>query len=203
MPEVIAEQGSSEWLRARLGKPTASMFKDVLPGARGKYLKGRQTYMYDLIGQMLTGELKEQLSTKAIDHGHENEPHAIAEYQLITGNTVRSGGLYLMDKNESIGASPDGLIDDDGGCEVKCFDTKRQIEICLNGMPAEVMAQIQGNMLVHDRQWWDFIAFDPRINGKSRIYIQRIERDNEYCDNLYKELCLFISEMNEKMQELA
>ena len=68
-------------------------------------------------------------------------------------------------------------------------------------MPKEHMAQVQGNMLVNDRKWWDFVSYDPRIDGEGRIFITRINRDDEYIEKLQIKLTAFITEMKRILKE--
>ena len=63
------------------------------------------------------------------------------------------------------------------------------------------MPQVQGNMLVNGRAWWDFVSFDPRIDGKGRIFITRIERDEEYIAKLQEKIDAFVTEMQRILKE--
>ena len=45
----------------------------------------------------------------------------------------------------------------------------------------EYYAQIQGNLLVTDRKWADFVSFDPRVqNDAFALKVLRVERDEDF-----------------------
>ncbi|QSM00622.1 YqaJ viral recombinase family protein [Oceanospirillum phage vB_OliS_GJ44] len=199
-------QGSYGWQKLRLGLISASRFKDILTEPRskadkesGKLSGTAEAYMNTLIAEILTGE-QEEVSGKALDWGKEHEDAARWEYEFVHSQSVDQVGICIQ---ESLvyGASPDGLVGEDGMIEIKCpFISKNHIATVINGMPSEHMPQIQGNLLVNGRQWCDFISFDPRIDGEHRLYVQRIERDEKYIANLEKKLNNFSSKMQETLK---
>ena len=196
------EQGSESWKEARLGMCTASRFGDILPGARG-YRKSRDNYLYELVAERLTGASKTFRESVEMAHGNEFEDEARSSYSFITGNNVTEIGIAILDDNNFIGASPDGLVDSLGGIEIKCFDTKKHISIIINGMPPEIMPQIQGNIWINNLKWIDFVSYDPRIKSDKNIYIQRINRDDEYIDKLKNECFKFTDEIEKITRELG
>lgn len=204
MIKVDIEQGSEAWLKLRLGLVSASRFKDIMTNPRSKtelFSATAKSYMLELIAEILTGEQKE-VSGKALEWGSNNEINAQNEYAFERGVKVEEVGICLTD-DMLIGASPDGFIGDDGGLEIKCpFNSANHIATVVSGeMPKEHIAQIQGNMLVNGRQWWDFVSYDPRIDGKSRIFIARINRDDEYIEKLQIKLTEFVVEMRRILKE--
>lgn len=200
MQESDLEQGTDEWLYEHAIRCTASRFKDVMKGARGKYLASRSKYAREIAGVRLTGVVKQLNGIRAIEHGKQYEDEARSTYEFITGRTVEQAGLIVMPENDYIGCSPDGLISDDGGIEIKCFDTERHIEIIQNGMPKEIMAQVQGCMWVTVREWWDFVSYDPRMPGSKGIYIQHIPRDEEYIISMANDVLSFVDEVKQIME---
>lgn len=201
---VDVEQGSEEWLQLRLGLVSASRFKDIMASPRSKnelFSATSKLYMLELIAEILTGEQKE-VSGKALEWGSNNEKNAQIEYAFEQGVTVDEVGICLTD-DKQIGASPDGFVGDFGGIEIKCpYNSANHIATVVSGeMPKEHMAQVQGNMLVNGRQWWDFVSYDPRIDGKGRIFITRIKRDEEYIEKLQIKLTAFLIEMNRILKE--
>lgn len=201
---VDVEQGSSEWLRLRLGLVSASRFKDIMTNPRNKtelFSSTAKSYMLELIAEIVTGEQKE-VSGKALEWGSNNEKSAQIEYAFEQGVTIDEIGICLTDDRQ-IGASPDGFIGDFGGIEIKCpYNSANHISTVIAGeMPKEHMAQVQGNMLVNGRQWWDFVSYDPRIDGKGRIFITRIERDEEYIAKIQEKLTAFLIEMKRILKE--
>lgn len=204
MYEIKAEQGTPEWIEARLGKVTASRFKDVMAKGRSKADKWGKTalsYMNEVISEMLTGEMKE-VSGKALEWGTENEPLAIEAYEEEKGVLVFPSGLILLHEFAMIGGSPDGRTK--GNCiEVKCpYNTAIHINTVLYGMPKEHLPQVQGNIHFTESEWCDFISFDPRISGRSRLYIERVYRDQEYIDSMFEKLEEFQEEIEKTLQKL-
>lgn len=202
MPTLNLDQGSDEWIAARTGLCTASRFKDILSGRGGKYKVVRKTYLYELVSERLTGISKGFRETAEVRHGKEFENEARDAYSFITRNEVREIGITILDDNQFIGASPDGIVDPDGGIEVKCFDTRRHVEIICEGMPAELMPQVQGNIWIHNAKWWDFISYDPRIKSDKNIYIQRIMRDDKYIGMLKNECFKFTDEVQTTIDKI-
>lgn len=192
------EQGTQEWFDLRLGIPTASRFKDVMAKGAGKT---RKSYMLDLAAEILTGVRADFFTNEAMQWGTDKEPQARAMYELDTGNDC---AIVAFGANHGCGASPDALIGDNGGIEIKCPNTKTQIETYLAGkMPNSHRAQVQGNMWIFEREWWDFVSFDPRINGDSSYFCTRIERDDEYIKELDDQCGIFNDELADLINTLS
>lgn len=200
--EIITdiEQGSDDWLALRLGWTTASRFKDVKAGGQGKT---RKAYMYHLAAEAITGERAESYSNDYMAWGTENEPAARAMYELESGHSVHEVSFIKLDGDNKIGCSPDGLIDDCGMVEFKCPKTTTQIETFLsNKMPTGHKAQVQGQLWVSEREWCDFVSFDPRIDGAAGYFCQRQERDEEYIKELSEACYKFTDELREMIKQL-
>jgi len=196
------EQGSDEWLDLRMGKLTASKFKDVLAKGRGNAPgKTRQSYMYQLAAEILTGEREEGFTNKYMEWGNEWEPAARAAYQLKHGVDVQE--VAFIEYSDRIGVSPDGLIGEVGLIEIKCPKTTTQIDWFLKGkVPPEHYAQIQGQIWVSGREWCDFVSYDPRIVGESGYFEVRVPRDDEYIELLKDECAIFIGELEQLLEKL-
>ena len=193
--EIIKDiqQGSEEWHAMRLGFITASRFKEVIAGGQGK---SRKAYMYQLAAETLTGEREESFSNQYMEWGTATEPQARSMYEFDSGNTVEEVTFVKLNTVNKIGISPDGLIAEDGGIEIKCPKTTTQIETYLSGkMPASHKAQVQGSLWVTGREWWDFVSFDPRIDGAASFFLQRIYRDEEYIKDLETKCLAFETEL--------
>ncbi len=197
------EQGTEEWHEMRRGVITASRFKDVMSKGRGDApSKTRQSYMLELAAESLTGEVEHFEPNKYMKWGTEKEPEAKSMYELITDNEV-SEVAFIKHDTLNCGVSPDGLVNADGGLEIKCPKTTTQIETFLSGkMPSQHKAQVQGCMWVTEREWWDFVSFDPRIVGESSFFTVRVERDEEYIANLAEQISLFDEELQQLINKL-
>lgn len=200
-------QGSQEWLAERAGHVTASRFKDVLAKIKTGEAATRRAYRLQLVTERLTGLPCDTYTNAAMAWGTEQEPYAREAYEIETGEDVTQTGFLKNLELGWVGASPDGLIGDDGAIEIKCpFQSTVHVETLQNGMPPEHMAQVQGVLWVTGRQWVDFISFDPRMPEGLRIYKQRIARDDVYIDKLHAEVKTFLSEveaMHDQLRKMA
>lgn len=186
------EQGSPEWYRLRLGIPTSSCFSDVMmkPGPRGGIPKGRQTYLWKLAGEILTGEPMSNYSNFHMERGKENEGEARDLYAMLTDNEVKQVAFI---RNGVCGASPDGLVGEDGLFENKDACPHIQIERLLKGeLPTEHRAQCQGALMVSGRSWIDFMS---HCRGLPPLIV-RVERDEKYIDGLRANVDEFVAELH-------
>ena len=197
------EQGSPEWFQARCGYATASNFSAVLAKGQGKT---RQSYLLRVAAETLTGKPVETYSNGHMERGKEQEVDARSEYERIKQVMVQEVGLILHDEIK-VAASPDFLVGDEGGGEIKSVIPTVQLEtIRSGGYPSEHKAQIQGNLWISERQWWDFISWSPDLPAPLNVYIFHVERDEEYIANLEKEAILFLSDASayiENVLEIA
>lgn len=192
-------QGSEEWLAERAGHATASCFKEVLAKIKTGEAAGRRNYRIRLVTERLTGVPVASYQNTAMQWGKDNEPAARMAYEAHTGKLVEEVGFIKHPRVAWCGMSPDGLINEDGGVEIKCpYESTIHVNTLDSGMPSEHIAQIQGALWVTGRKWWDFVSFDPRMPGKLKLYVQRIERDDEYIKNLQIEVIKFLTEVEEK-----
>ncbi len=196
------EQGSAEWLALRLGKVTASRMKDVLSKGRGTaQSKTAETYMMEVLGERLTGESKPFFENDAMQWGTATEPQARAMYELMSGNAVNE--VAFVEHNEYIGISPDGLIGDDGLLEIKCPATITQVRRSLtDNYSKDYYTQIQCQLWVTEREWCDFLSFDPRLDIAASYLLQRVERDDVFIAVMEEETYLFVETMNEFYNKL-
>jgi len=191
-------QGSDEWLELRSGKVTASNFSKVLSKGAGKT---RNSYMYQLAADILTGAPTETYKNAAMEWGNECEPQARAMYELESDVDVEE--VAFIHGPEMVGVSPDGLVGDSGLLEIKCPATTTQIERYLSGkFPTTYKAQVQGQLWVAEREWCDFVSFDPRIDGAASYMCLRVERDEDYIKNLSVEVDRFIEDLLNILEKL-
>lgn len=191
------EQGSAEWLALRLNKVTASMVSNVLSKGRGNApSKMAETYMIELIAEKLTGQSKPFFENDAMRWGTETEPQARSMYE-VKNDFVVVREVAFVEHNEFIGISPDGLIADDGLLEIKCPNTTTQIRRALSSdYSSDYKAQIQMQLWVTERQWCDFVSFDPRLDCDAGYLQQRVYRDEEYIEEMKVKVYAFVENMN-------
>ena len=163
------DQNTEEWMDLRKGKFTASSFKDLF---MAKTTKGYQSAIYKVVYERMTGEQPENFTNDYMQRGHELEPLARECYEVETFNEVQEPGFFEL--NEFVGASPDGLVNDDGLLEIKCPAYNTMIAYLINPkLPTIYKYQVHGQMWVTGRKWCDFMCYHPKL----KPVILRIERD--------------------------
>lgn len=185
---IDVEQGSADWFAARAGIPTASRFADVLAKGEGKV---RGKYLRELAAEVLTGEPDpDGYSNGHMERGHLMEEEARNIYAFMRGVEPVAVGFL---RNGRCGASPDSLIGSDGGLEIKTALRHIQIERLQRGtIPPEHVAQVQGNIWVSERDWWDFVSYAPKLPP----LIVRVPRDDAYIAKLAEAVDAFNSELD-------
>ena len=190
MQVINIEQGTQEWLDARKGVITGSRFKDVITPAKGEASKSSKSYMYELVAERM-GASVSFFQNEHMQRGNELEPDARSAYEFIKDATVYQVGFCLHD-NKLIGVSPDGLIGEDGGLEIKCPKETTHISYLDNGtLPLIYKPQVQGSMWVTGRKWWDFMSYHPILPP----LIIRVFRDEEYISKMEEVITNFSEDM--------
>lgn len=185
------EQGSEEWMMARLGIPTASEFNAVMSKGRGKEpSKTRRTYMLKLVGERLTGELAPGYSNAHMERGKEMEADAAKLYEFSTDNKVDLVGFM---RNGEVGCSPDRLVGSAGLVEIKTKLPHLQLEVLeADKVPSEHIKQIQGQLWVSEREWCDFVSYWPNLP----LFIKRAYRDDALIKEISDSVARFLDELH-------
>ena len=192
------EQGSTEWIRSRLGVPSASMFSKIVT-TKGAWSTQADGYINQLIAELLTGETTEVKVTEWMQRGTDLEPFARNFYSLMSGNEVQEVGFCKHDTLET-GVSPDGLIiGTEGGLEIKCPTPATHIAYLRAGvLPSKYKQQVQGCMWVTGRDWWDFMSYHERMPA----LIVRVERDDDYIKLLAEEVSKAVDTIQSEVNRL-
>lgn len=200
---IDVAQGSTEWFAARLGKVTASRVADVIARTKTGYGASRANYMAELICERLTGAAAERFTNAAMAWGTEREPEARELYEFQHDAEVTQVGFVAHPRIAMSGASPDGLVGDDGMVEIKCPNTATHLET-LEGQaaPAKYVTQMLWQMACTGRAWCDFVSFDPRLPAHMRLFVKRVHRDGARIAELEAEVGDFLSELNAKIARL-
>lgn len=197
------DQRSPEWYAARLGKVTASRVADIIAKTKSGYSTSRANYMAQLICERLTGTQGESFSSAAMVWGVETEPMARTAYEGALGELVIETGFIPHSSIIMAGASPDGLVGADGLVEIKCPITATHIETLLGqSPPGKYVTQMQWQMACTGRKWCDFVSFDPRMPDGMKLFVKRVERDDETINVLEREIMMFLSELDDKVSKL-
>lgn len=198
--EII--QGTDEWKMLRLGKVTASRVKDIVATTKTGYSTSRDKYMTQLLLERLTNTVAESFSSEAMQWGVDNEPFARSAYESTKGVLVDQVAFVNHPTIEMAGASPDGLVNDDGLVELKCPMSHTHLESLLGGLDDQYKVQVQWQMACTGRKWTDLCSFDPRFPAELQLVIKRFERDDAYIATLEKEVIKFLAELDDKLNKV-
>lgn len=197
------EQRSEEWFAARLGKVTASRVADVIAKTKSGYSASRANYMADLVCERLTGVPADSYQSPAMVWGINTEPLARAAYEAEAGGLVEEVGFIPHPTIPNAGASPDGLVAQDGLVEIKCPNTATHIETLLGeALAAKYITQMQWQMACTGRKWCDFVSYDPRMPEHMQFFCKRINRDESMIADLEREINSFLQELEQKVNKL-
>lgn len=200
----MIEQGTPEWHALRCGKATASRIADIIAKTKTGYSTSRANYMAELVAERLTGKPAESYTNAAMQWGTEKEPDARTAYEWQYNSQVVQVSFIDHQNIKMSGASPDGLVDDDGLVEFKCPNTATHIDALLGGsIPGKYITQMQWQMACTDRSWCDWCSYDPRLPENMQLFVQRVQRDNKMIMELEREVCLFLAEVESKVAALT
>lgn len=194
MIEGKGEQGTLEWRREKMGVPSASMFHKIVT-PKGILSRGKTTRKYraDLLFEWLTGEPADVGSSGFMDRGSKLEGEARADYAFKRNVAVREVG-FCTTNDRRYGCSPDGLIGKDGCLELKCKGGGNHVLALLQDDPDEYRPQVQGQLLVLEREWNDRVFWHPNIKDvpfrftRDEPFIKTLSAAlDEFCDILADE----------------
>ena len=201
MSEIL--QRTPEWFELRLGKVTASRIGDLMAKTRSGYSASRANYMTELAIQRLTGAVGQGFTSPAMQWGTEQESNARNAYSFFTDDDVNEIAFIDHPTIEQAGASPDGLVGDDGLVEIKCPNSATHLDTLLRGIiKNQYVLQMQWQMACSGRKWCDFVSFDPRFPEDLKIFIKRVERDDKLIAEITAEVKKFLAELDELMTQL-
>lgn len=206
---INCEQGSAEWLKARMGRITGSRIFAVLDRNRkGEEGAKRRDLKATIMAEMLTFEPEpEGFVSYEMRWGTDNEPMARASYEVKTGNMVDQVGFIAHPTNARFGVSPDGIINPtgtldgitsiEGMLECKCPKTSTHLGYLLaDAVPEAYEAQMQWEMGNTDAGWNDFVSYDPRLPEHLQLFVKRLMRDNALIAELESEASAFLDEVD-------
>lgn len=203
------EQRSQEWIEERLGKITGSRMKDVIlprlsKGAnKGERSEAAIKYMIQLAGERITGMPTEFFVSRPMQNGIDREPDAIALYQYSRCVITESVGFVQHPSIPFFGASPDFLVGDYGGGEVKCPELHTFLKWKLSGqVPEDHLPQMHSGMACTGRKWWDFVAYHPDMPHGLNLMIVRVNRDDELIKQYESSVMEFELELREMVQKI-
>ena len=197
------EQRSEEWFAARCGSLGASQLNEALATTKNGWGASRENLKNRIIAERLTGTPTESFTNAAMQWGVDQEDNARKAYEAHTGTFVDEMGIASHPVLKHTHASPDGLVGDDGLLEIKCPNTTTHIETLKSQkVPSKYMNQMLWQMRCVDRQWCDYVSFDPRLPQHLQLFVKRVERDDAAIAELEAKVAEFLTEVEGEIEEL-
>lgn len=196
----LAPQGSAEWLAARSKVPTASDFDQIVtPEFKIRTGQMPLTYLARKLAESWLGGPLPGFNSLDMEFGKILEEEGRPFYSLTTGEGVQTVGLITNDSG-TVGCSPDGLIGEDCGLEIKCPAPQTHVNYLLNGqLPKDYAAQVHGAMFVTGRPRWKFMSYCRKFPA----FILEVKRDETIQEILAEALADFLSRLDEGMARLT
>jgi len=195
------EQRSEEWFQARLGKVTASRVADVLAKIKSGESASRRNYKIQLVSERLTGEKQETYVNQAMQDGIDREQFARDRYVQEHGEVEEVG--FVKHPTLEAGASPDGMVGDDGILEIKCPMGSTHTETLMTqDIPSKYVPQVQFQLLVTGRKWCDFVSYNPMFPENLQVFVRRVFSNKEYQKELEDEVKQFLNEVDDVINKL-
>lgn len=190
---IECEQNTPEWFQARLGRPTASCFNQIITPKTMKPSTQAEKYLYTLAGERIAGAKAESFQSSWMERGLEVEQEARNFFEMIMDVEVKQVGLVYPDENKLYSCSPDGILDSEG-LEIKCPAMHTHVGYLLAGtIPSEYIPQVQGSMLITGFMSWNFVSYYPGLPP----LILKAERDDSFCAKLKVELEAFCGRLDD------
>lgn len=202
------QQRTDEWMNCRLGKVTASRTGDLMAKTKSGPSASRKNYLMQLLCERLTGKREEGFTSAAMQRGTDLEPIARSAYEIDKGVMVMETGFVPCPLfPDKAGASPDGLVGDDGLIEIKCPNTAQHVEFLRTGkIDSGYEWQMLFQMICTKRAWCDFVSFDDRLSEELQYKCVRFHYDAERAAELIAEVSKFLAELDAleaEMRELS
>ena len=191
-------QGSEEWFKEKLGKPSASNASKIITND-GKPSKQRTGYLYELAGELLTSKREEGYKNANMELGNEREDESRKYYELTHNVEVTQVGVIYKDEQKKFLCSPDGIIKEKYGLELKNVLPKTQVKYLLeNKLPEDYFGQCQMSLYITGFDYWQFLSYVPAMKP---LFV-RVEPDKAYQKALQVELEIFVDELEKTVKKL-
>ena len=199
--QLANQQRTEDWHRARLGKVTASRICDVTATIKTGEATGRRNYRAEKVLERLSDIPQENgYRSGAMIYGTENEERALLGYSFKIGADVDPISFVDHPSIANAGASPDGLVGDDGLVECKCPEASGYLDALLGkDIPTKYLQQMQWQMACTGRRWCDYVVWRDGLDP----VIQRVMRDDKKIAELEAEVRTFLAEVDDILETLA
>jgi len=193
-----APQGTEEWLKKRLGKITGSTIHKIMSLKENS--STRLKLLQDLTLERISGSPTKNIVTGPMARGLELESEARNAYELKNQKVILTGFINHPTIKEA-GASPDGLVGEDGIIEIKCLNIKNHNEIVnKQNLPKQYNLQIQFQLACTNREWCDFVAYHPESNHP--LYVKRVLPEYDLIKEIHEKAIIFVGEVEEKYRAM-
>jgi hypothetical protein len=195
---IDCEQRSEIWLSLICGNVGASSISNIIT-TKGEPSKSRDDYMMTLAAERITGKSEVGFTTQAMLNGIEREAEARALFEMAHDVEVKQVGVIYKDDRKLCHCSPDGLIGDKEGYEVKNPLSKTHIKYLFGGkLPTDYFCQVQFSLYVSERESWWFMSHYPGL----KPLMLKVERDEVWIGKCERELKTFNDELDEMVRKL-
>jgi len=191
----MPEQRTEQWKADRLGLITGTKAHNLLSSKTT-----RITLMAELIREFATADTKEIPQTAAMKRGSDIEPEAVSYYEFLTGSTVHGKDSFITSGIHPLFAcSPDGLIDEDGGLEIKRLDDVNHMKVILSSIDKKYLNQIRWCLFVTGRDWWDYLGYCETMPEPLTGHIIRFEREKCGMDEVENVALEFVEQLEQTL----
>ena len=193
-----APQGTEEWLKKRLGKITGSTIHKIMSLKENSSTRAK--LLQDLTLERISGSPAKNIVTGPMARGLELESEARNAYELKNQKVILTGFINHPSIKEA-GASPDGLVGEDGLIEIKCLNIKNHNEIVKKQtLPKQYNFQIQFQLACTNRAWCDFVAYHP--DSDHSLYVKRVLPEYDLIKEIHEKAIIFVGEVEEKYRAM-
>lgn len=194
-------QGSPEWLRLRLGRVTASELHRIVDSKfEQRTGEGPKTFLYEKAAEAFRGEPLPGFTSWETEQGKELEDEARRWMALeFSGvHKIKNVGFISTD-DELFGCSPDALMDENGGLELKCPQTPNHVRYFIEGrLPLDYVAQVHASLYATGRSWWKFVSYRRRFPA----FVLTVERDEAICAKIEEAVEAFHEKLTAALEKL-
>lgn len=194
-------QGSDEWLALRMGRVTASELDRIVDSKfEQRTGDGPKTYLYEKVAEAYRGKPLPGFSSWQTEEGQalEDEARRFVAMEFVGKHRIHNCGFITTD-DDAFGCSPDALMDDDGGLELKAPQVTNHVRYVLDGkLPKDYAAQVHGSLFATGRAWWTFCSYRRHFPP----FILRVERDEAICSKIAEAVAAFTLKFNAALAKL-
>lgn len=201
---IECDQGTEQWLSARLGRVTASRVADIVARTKTGYSTSRTAYMTELICERLTGKPAGDVYVNAdMQRGTDLEPIARALYEVAHDKSVTQVGFVVHPTLEMAGASPDGLVDETGLVEIKAPRPHVHLDYLETGKPpAKYQPQMAWQCICTQRTWCDFVSYCEAMPDDLQLFVVRYTPELDYLKEIEAEVAKFLEETETRLAKV-